>query len=90
MSLAGRLKWKGALYIVDIMVDEQGEPSYMECDCLYERNCKHSAAVLYAIRKELKKPETQWNGNSQKKKASLKELLQQQTKEQLIQLILSA
>lgn len=75
-----------SLYIVDVTLTPDGKPDDLDCDCPYEYKCKHMAAVLYAIRDELKKP----NVTRQTKKMSLKELLQQQTKEQLIDIILSA
>ncbi|MGM9950830.1 MAG: SWIM zinc finger domain-containing protein [Lysinibacillus sp.] len=79
-----------SLYIVDVTLTPKGEPDYLDCDCPYEMNCKHIAAVLYAIREDLDKPEDKRKAKSQKKKPALKELLQQQTKEQLIELIIGA
>jgi len=68
------------LYVVDITIDAYKKITYMDCDCPYERDCKHIAATLYAIREEMHNPPS--------KKIPLKQLLQGQTKEQLIDMII--
>lgn len=70
-------------YIVDIVINEQGEITYIECDCPYGNGCKHAVATLYAIQAQLKM------ASPAKKKLALPKLLQEITKEQLIELILS-
>lgn len=67
-------------YVVDITMDAYKNITYMDCDCPYERDCKHIAAALYAIREEMHTPP---------QKTSLKQLLQQKTKEQLIDMVIS-
>lgn len=71
-------------YVVDITMDAHKEITYMDCDCPYEQKCKHIVAALYAIREEMHNLPKQAT-----KKLSLKQLLQGQTKEQLIDMIIS-
>lgn len=75
------------LYIVDIIIDDAFEIRYMDCDCPYEENCKHLAAVLYFMKDEYF-PKKQVKPKS-KAVPSMNKLLQQQSKEQLIELILT-
>lgn len=70
------------LYIVDIVIDEAQNITYMDCDCPYEDNCKHMAAVLYCMTEG-------YTLAPVKATPSIKELLQQRTKEQLVELILT-
>ena len=67
-------------YVVDITMDAYKNLTYMDCDCPYERDCKHIAAVLYAIREKMQ---------ALPQKTSLKQLLQKKTKEQLIDMVMS-
>lgn len=70
-------------YIVDVVINEQGDITFIECDCPYGSGCKHAVATLYAIQAQLKM------ATPAKKKPSLPKLLQEKTKEQLIELILT-
>ncbi|MFJ5770983.1 SWIM zinc finger domain-containing protein [Psychrobacillus sp. NPDC093180] len=69
-------------YVVDIRMNEDGDIVYADCDCPFEGDCKHMVAVLYEIRDEQQ-------SSTVKKlitKPTLEQLLQEQTKEQLVAL----
>ena len=38
-----------SVYIVDIQINSKGEISFTNCDCPFNDDCKHIAAVLYTI-----------------------------------------
>lgn len=70
------------IYIVDIIMQED-TVTYTDCDCPYENLCKHIVAVLYEIKNQLQQQ------IKQEKRPSLKELLNEQSKERLVELILT-
>lgn len=80
------------LYEVLVQLDKSGAILSLECDCPYDFGpvCKHMAAVLLMIRNEGQFQPTGATGNVASNSAkSLNELLQIQSKERLIELILS-
>lgn len=75
-----------SLYIIDLRILTNGDISYVDCDCPYEGDCKHIVAALYEIRAQW---QTAATSIISEKKETLQQMLQAQTKEQLIQLILN-
>lgn len=73
-------------YVVDVQMNASGDITYTDCDCPYDDDCKHIAAVLYEIRDHQHTAPIQ---TATAKKTTLREHLQTQTKEQLIELISS-
>lgn len=80
------------LYEVVVELDKSGTIQSLECDCPYDYGpvCKHQAAVLLMIRNGAPFQPTakSWNMPSNTSR-SLKDLLKDQSKERLIDLILS-
>lgn len=73
-------------YTVTIDIDSTGIILARHCDCPFEGDCKHIAAVLYELKDQFKTvPITKIP--SPANKLSFEQLLQTQTKEQLINLI---
>lgn len=70
-------------YIVDIRTNKKGDILYADCDCPYDDDCKHIAAALYAIQHQQGTTSVQTTA-----KPSLQQLLQSQTKEQLVEIIM--
>jgi hypothetical protein len=77
-------------YSVYVDLDEEGQIISLDCDCPYDFGpvCKHQAAVLLQLRNEWGGPKEGFGvmANPQK---DLQELLEAQSKETLIQLLLS-
>lgn len=74
-------------YIVDIVIDEaDGTVTYTDCDCPYEALCKHIVATLYEIKQHVQQPV---NSANPAKKPALQTLLKAQSKQELIELILT-
>lgn len=73
-------------YVVDIQINENGDIVYADCDCPYEDDCKHMVAVLYEIRNQQHTAPLH-TLSVVTKKPPLRELLQSQSREQLIELI---
>lgn len=69
------------MYIVDIIL-EKDVVTYVDCDCPYENLCKHSVAVLFEMKEQFQQPA------NLSKRPSLKSLLNGQSKERLIDLIM--
>ncbi|KOP79737.1 hypothetical protein AMS59_05910 [Lysinibacillus sp. FJAT-14745] len=76
-------------YTVDVVITSNGDITYANCDCPYDDDCKHMAAVLYAIKEQLNNPSVPVSRSSKAKKSTLQQLLTTQTKENLISLILT-
>ncbi|MFJ8100655.1 SWIM zinc finger family protein [Lysinibacillus sp. NPDC096212] len=76
-------------YTVDVVITSNGDITYANCDCPYDDDCKHIAAVLYAIKEQLNNPPVPVSRSSKVKKSTLQQLLTTQTKENLISLILT-
>ncbi|KOY80117.1 SWIM zinc finger family protein [Lysinibacillus macroides] len=73
------------LYIVNVELEENGDITYADCDCPYDNDCKHMVAVLYTIQEQFNKAPLV----SQKQQSTLQQLLVAQSKENLINLILT-
>lgn len=73
-----------SLYVVDIVIEEDSYVTYVDCDCPYEDTCKHIVATLYKIKEQSQQPAIK-----KVTKPALKGLLKEQSKEQLIELILT-
>ncbi|WP_341300959.1 SWIM zinc finger family protein [Lysinibacillus sp. FSL H8-0500] len=73
------------LYTVNVEIEENGHITYVDCDCPYDNDCKHMVAVLYTIQEQFNKPPLV----SQKQQSTLQQLLVAQSKENLINLILT-
>lgn len=79
-----------SVYIVDIQINSKGEISFTNCDCPFNDDCKHIAAVLYTIQAQqisqtiFEQPKVK---ETAPQKQTLEQLLKAQTKEQLIALI---
>lgn len=73
-------------YTVDIDIGSTGNILTRYCDCPFDGDCKHIAAVLYELKDQFHTTTTT-KMPSPANKLSLEQLLQTQTKEQLIQLI---
>ncbi|KOS61196.1 SWIM zinc finger family protein [Lysinibacillus agricola] len=76
------------LYIVDIIVEANGDITHVDCDCPYDDICKHIAAALYEIQGQLNNPRVSVSKSSKAQKPTLQQLLATQSKENLITLIL--
>lgn len=76
-------------YTVDVTFNAQGDITYANCDCPYDDDCKHIAAVLYEIKEQFYNPPVSVSKSSKAKKSTLQQLLTTQTKENLISLILT-
>lgn len=77
------------LYEVVVELDESGDVISSECDCPYDYGpvCKHQAAALIELRDKLsERPEPTAKRTT---KENLKQLLEAESKESLIQLLLS-
>ncbi|MGE7675199.1 SWIM zinc finger family protein [Lysinibacillus sp. NPDC094403] len=76
-------------YTVDVAIKSNGDITYANCDCPYDDDCKHIVAVLYAIQEQFNNPPVSVSRSSKTKKSTLQQLLATQTKENLINLILT-
>ena len=76
--------WQGRLCILLILSLKKDHVTYVDCDCPYEQIYKHIVATFYKIQEQDKQPVVK-----KPKKLALKALLKEQSKEQLIELILS-
>ncbi|MEW9674262.1 SWIM zinc finger domain-containing protein [Ammoniphilus sp. 3BR4] len=78
-------------YIVDVELDRAGEITRMECDCPYDFGpvCKHQAAVLLKLRGELSLELKKVSPHPSIPPKNLKDLLEDQSKDSLVQLLLS-
>ncbi|MBD2864621.1 SWIM zinc finger family protein [Paenibacillus oceani] len=77
------------LYEVYVELDESGNVVSAECDCPYDYGpvCKHQAAALIELRDQLaEQPE---RADQRTAKESLEQLLEAESKESLVQLLLS-
>lgn len=72
-------------YVVDVRINTNGSITYADCDCPYDDDCKHIAAVFYAIRDQQGTASAQTTTSVNK--PTLQQVLQSQTKEQLVELI---
>jgi hypothetical protein len=81
----------GELYEVYVELDEDGTVLSSECDCPYDYGpiCKHQAAVLLKLRDKTPLQSTMAGGSPLSLQRNLKELLEAQSKESLISLLLS-
>jgi len=78
------------LYDVEIEVSSSGVVVDYYCTCPYEWGpvCKHVAAVLYAMREE--KPASKGGKKTKSQASQLRDVLEQQTQDTLIEIILDA
>ena len=76
-----------SIYEVEIKIKNDRTIDYMFCTCPYEGDCKHIVATMYAIEEQIKQ-DIPISSVKKAKKKNLKQLLQTQTKEQLIELVL--
>ena len=78
-----------SIYEVEIKIKNDRTIDYMICECPYDGDCKHIVATLYAIEEQIKRIDIPIAAAVKKeKKKNLKRLLQTQTKEQLLELVL--
>ena len=76
-------------YTVNIIIKANGDITDATCDCPYDDDCKHIVAVLYAIQEEFNNSPISVSKSSKAQKSTLQQLLVAQTKENLINLILT-
>ncbi|WP_391206661.1 SWIM zinc finger family protein [Psychrobacillus sp. L4] len=77
-----------SIYVVDVRIHANGDILYADCDCPYDGDCKHIVAVLYEIRDQQQTAQIQLSSPLKKKnKPTFQQLLQSQTKEQLVVLL---
>lgn len=76
-------------YTVNIIIKANGDITDATCDCPYDDDCKHIAAVLYAIQEQFNNSPISVSKSSKAQKSTLQQLLAAQTKENLINLILT-
>lgn len=76
-------------YTVDIVIEANGDITDATCDCPYDDDCKHIVAVLYAIQEQFNNSPIPVSKSSKVQKSTLQQLLAAQTKENLINLILT-
>ncbi len=76
-------------YTVTVSLAEDGDIIESFCDCPYDFGevCKHEVAVYFAIRKDMEKPAEKKPRGVKEEKANLKELLEAQAKETLVDII---
>ena len=77
-----------SIYEVEIKIKNNSTIDYMICDCPYDGDCKHIVATLYAIEEQIKLIDIPIAPVKKENKKNLKQLLQTQTKEQLLELVL--
>jgi uncharacterized Zn finger protein len=79
------------LYEVSVELDEHGGIRSLECDCPFDYGpiCKHQAAVLLELREKIKSLDININDIPLTEQKNFKDLLEAQSKESLIELILS-
>ncbi|MEG0261270.1 MAG: SWIM zinc finger family protein, partial [Lysinibacillus sp.] len=75
-------------YVVDVRILTNGDIPYMDCDCPYGDDCKHIVATLYAIREKWQAVSISNQSAISVKKKTLSQMLQTQTKAQLIEIII--